>query len=170
MDLGFVSRLWITVAVSIVLIFIDQYFKGLIIFLEKGEFCIISGFFSIIYRKNFAAAFSFFSCIPIEKRLIFLLISGFLSILFFIFYLFKCQNLSLKQILCFNFIIGGAISNLYDRWSLGYVVDFLDVYYKDWHWPTFNTADTFIVVGIFGMLHESVILHGLVKKKACYWG
>jgi len=49
-------------------------------------------------------------------------------------------------------ILGGAIGNLIDRFRLGYVVDFLDVY-LDWsgqthHWPAFNIADSAICIGI----------------------
>ncbi len=45
-------------------------------------------------------------------------------------------------------LIGGAIGNLIDRARLGYVIDFVDVYYKTWHWPAFNVADSGITVGI----------------------
>lgn len=45
-------------------------------------------------------------------------------------------------------LIGGAIGNLIDRARLGYVIDFVDVYYGTWHWPAFNVADSGISVGI----------------------
>ncbi len=45
-------------------------------------------------------------------------------------------------------LIGGAIGNLIDRARLGYVIDFVDVYYENWHWPAFNVADSGITVGI----------------------
>lgn len=44
-------------------------------------------------------------------------------------------------------VLGGAIGNLIDRVFLGYVIDFIDVYYQAWHWPTFNVADSAISVG-----------------------
>ncbi len=44
-------------------------------------------------------------------------------------------------------ILGGAVGNLYDRVALGYVVDFIDVYYKNTHFPAFNIADSAISVG-----------------------
>ena len=44
-------------------------------------------------------------------------------------------------------ILGGAAGNLWDRVSLGYVIDFIDVYYRHWHWPAFNVADSAISVG-----------------------
>lgn len=55
-------------------------------------------------------------------------------------------------------ILGGALGNLIDRVRLGYVVDFIDWYYGDWHWPTFNVADIAISVGV-GLLLVDMIIH-----------
>ena len=60
-----------------------------------------------------------------------------------------------------SLIIGGAIGNVYDRFTYFAVPDFIDFHIEDFHWFTFNAADIFISVGIFGMLIKEVIL----KKK-----
>lgn len=44
--------------------------------------------------------------------------------------------------------IGGALGNVLDRLRLGSVRDFIDVYWRDWHWPAFNLADAAIVTGL----------------------
>jgi signal peptidase II len=44
-------------------------------------------------------------------------------------------------------ILGGAAGNLTDRLIHGYVIDFIDVYYRVWHWPAFNVADSAITLG-----------------------
>lgn len=49
--------------------------------------------------------------------------------------------------LSLSLVLGGAIGNLWDRLTMGYVVDFIDVYYQQWHWPAFNIADSAITVG-----------------------
>ncbi len=46
-----------------------------------------------------------------------------------------------------SLILGGAVGNFIDRLNLGYVVDFIQVYYKTWYWPAFNIADSAICVG-----------------------
>ena len=51
-----------------------------------------------------------------------------------------------------SLILGGAIGNVIDRLYLGYVVDFIDVYYNDMHWPAFNIADSAISVGAVLMI------------------
>jgi signal peptidase II len=54
-----------------------------------------------------------------------------------------------------SLILGGAIGNLVDRLAYGYVIDFLDIYYGNWHWPAFNIADSAITVGVVLMLIDS---------------
>ncbi|OZA79094.1 MAG: signal peptidase II, partial [Halothiobacillus sp. 39-53-45] len=49
-------------------------------------------------------------------------------------------------------IIGGALGNLIDRLTLGYVVDFLDFHAAGYHWPAFNIADSAITLGVVFML------------------
>ena len=46
-------------------------------------------------------------------------------------------------------VLGGAIGNLIDRLAYGHVIDYIDVYYKAWHWPIFNFADITISIGAF---------------------
>ena len=57
-----------------------------------------------------------------------------------------------------SLILGGALGNLLDRIRLGYVVDFIDCFVYDWHWPTFNLADTWICLGAF------IIMLSVFKK------
>ena len=52
-----------------------------------------------------------------------------------------------KQAFAMALILGGAVGNLIDRVRIGYVVDFIDVFYKSYHWPVFNLADSAICVG-----------------------
>jgi signal peptidase II len=53
-------------------------------------------------------------------------------------------------------ILGGAIGNILDRVRLGYVIDFVDVFYRDSHWPAFNVADASISIGVGLLLLESL--------------
>ncbi len=58
------------------------------------------------------------------------------------------------------FILGGALGNIVDRVRLGYVVDFIDVFYGNTHWPAFNVADSCICIGV-GLL----LIDGFKQKK-----
>ena len=58
-----------------------------------------------------------------------------------------------------SLILGGAFGNLWDRVAAGRVVDFLDVYYRTYHWPVFNLADSAIVVGASLLVLEIIFGH-----------
>jgi signal peptidase II len=49
-------------------------------------------------------------------------------------------------------IVGGALGNIVDRLRQGKVTDFLDLYWRDWHWPAFNVADVAITFGALCVL------------------
>ena len=55
------------------------------------------------------------------------------------------------------FVWGGALGNLVDRLRNGAVTDFLDVYWKSWHWPAFNVADSAITVGVSLLLLQNFL-------------
>ena len=56
------------------------------------------------------------------------------------------------EALAYAMVLGGAIGNVIDRVFRGYVVDYLDFHWQSWHWPAFNLADIFIVLGVIMIL------------------
>jgi signal peptidase II len=70
-------------------------------------------------------------------------------------WLLRLQKHETLMAAALSLILGGAIGNLIDRVAYGYVIDFLDVHYQDWHWPAFNIADSAICIGVGLMLLES---------------
>lgn len=60
-----------------------------------------------------------------------------------------------RQNLAFALILAGAVGNVIDRLVYGYVIDFIDVYIDNWHWPAFNVADMAITIGAVLMLLEA---------------
>lgn len=63
-------------------------------------------------------------------------------------------------------VLGGAVGNLIDRVTSGYVVDFVDVYWGDWHFWAFNVADAAITVGACCLILDMVVLHRHVSETA----
>ena len=55
-----------------------------------------------------------------------------------------------------SLIIGGAIGNVIDRLTIGAVVDFIDLYWRSWHWPAFNVADSAICLGAFLLIVDEL--------------
>jgi signal peptidase II len=56
-------------------------------------------------------------------------------------------------------IMAGALGNLVDRIRWGYVIDFLDLYWRSYHWPAFNVADSAITVGVLLLFLDNLLLH-----------
>ncbi|MEI6805159.1 MAG: signal peptidase II [Myxococcaceae bacterium] len=124
-------------------------------FFPQRDITVIPKFFNLIYKENPAAAFSITSSIPDWFRKPFLLTVSIVATLFFLVWYFRMKNADWLISVSFSLIMGGAIGNLIDRMRMGYVIDFLDVYYLNAHWPTFNIADSCIVVGAIGIFIQS---------------
>jgi signal peptidase II len=109
---------------------------------------IVDGFFSLTYVRNTGAAFGIFAGSHEVFRLPFLIGVSILAIGFILVMLKRLRDDATGLVTALTFILGGAIGNLIDRVLHGEVIDFLDVYYSNYHWPAFNLADSFITVGV----------------------
>lgn len=109
---------------------------------------IVDGFFSLTYVRNTGAAFGIFAGSHEVFRLPFLIGVSILAIGFIFVMLKRLRDDATGLVTALTFILAGAIGNLIDRVLHGEVIDFLDVYYSNYHWPAFNLADSFITVGV----------------------
>jgi signal peptidase II len=114
---------------------------------------------------NYGAAFSFLSDAGGWQRWLFSILAAAVS-LFLMVWLIRLPRAEWLTGLSLSLIIGGAIGNLIDRIQLGYVVDFVDVYYRDWHYPAFNVADSGITVGVVLLLLDGIVLSYFREKRA----
>jgi signal peptidase II len=109
---------------------------------------IIDGFFNLTYVRNTGAAFGIFAGSAEIFRRPFLIAVSLLAIGFIFAMLKRLAEKARWLITALAFILGGAIGNLIDRVIYGEVIDFLDCFWGDYHWPAFNLADSFITVGV----------------------
>jgi signal peptidase II len=123
----------------------------------------VSPFFNLTYVHNPGAAFSFLSEAGGWQRWFFSGLALTISIGITI-WLAKLQKHETLLAAALSLILGGAIGNLVDRVAYGYVIDFIDVYYGNSHFPAFNIADAAINLGVFLMLAESFGWFGTAKK------
>lgn len=107
---------------------------------------VIDGFFNIVYVLNPGAAFSFLHDMNESYRQIFFVTITIIAI-FVVLYIFAREK-SKMSTAGFALILSGAIGNLLDRIFIGKVVDFLDFYYKSYHFPAFNVADSCVTIGV----------------------
>ena len=113
---------------------------------------------------NYGAAFSFLSDAGGWQRWLFTGLALVVTVVLIV-WLFRLPAKEKLTAAALGLIIGGAVGNLIDRIMNGYVVDFIDVYYLDWHWPAFNVADSAITGGVILMLLDALVL-SVFKKKA----
>lgn len=121
------------------------------------EYSLIDGFLQFIVRENIGAAFS----IMAGRTWVFIAISVVaLVVVNGMFWLGKfCPRLMVAAMACLN---AGILGNLYDRlFNEGRVRDFIDVYVGDYHWPTFNVADSLLCIGV-GLL---IVLSFIAPKQ-----
>ena len=102
--------------------------------------------FNLILIYNEGAAFSFLSDAGGWQRWFLIGVSCIVCI-FIVVWMYQSISKSKCLLAGLSLILGGALGNLWDRLSLGYVVDFIEVYYKDMYWPAFNIADSAITIG-----------------------
>jgi signal peptidase II len=141
--------LWLTVAV----IALDQASKHWIVAsFREGEVLPLTPFASLVLAFNRGAAFSFLAGSGGWQRWLFAVIAVVASVAMLWFLrrggrpLF-CAGLAL--------IIGGALGNLYDRITLGHVVDFVLLHWRGWYYPAFNVADSAITAGAVALIVDS---------------
>ncbi|MEP6484896.1 MAG: signal peptidase II [Rudaea sp.] len=149
------ALIWLLV--SLVVIVIDQITKAIVIahLQPYVPHEVIPGFFNWTLAFNTGAAFSFLADQPGWQRWLFAFLATGVSIVLTL-WLKSTRRGDWKTALPISLVIGGAIGNLIDRIHAGTVTDFIQVYYRDWFFPSFNVADSSISVGaallvIFGL-------------------
>ena len=108
---------------------------------------VIPGFFRITHTENTGAAFSLFADSPSHWKTVMLISFSLIAMIVVSILLWNQSHPFTMTGIALSLILGGAFGNLWDRVAAGRVVDFLDVYYRTYHWPVFNLADSAIVVG-----------------------
>ncbi|MDO9541182.1 MAG: signal peptidase II [Kiritimatiellia bacterium] len=144
----------LTLALSSGIVISDQITKYAIRFsFSLGESkTIIASLFNLTYVRNTGAVWGWFQ----HQNEWLALVSLVVLFLIVIFYYYIVDG----QAICstaLGLIAGGIIGNLIDRVRLGWVTDFLDFYWNDNHWPSFNIADSAICAGVCFYLLASLL-------------
>ena len=148
--------LYTVISIIIVVVILDaltKYFAATSLNLYESHNFIPFINFTMVH--NFGVVFGMFNQAQVYQKWILIFLNS--AIIFGLcIWLYKMRK-SMSNLLAISFIVGGAVGNLVNRIVCGYVIDFIDISYKNYHWYVFNVADAFISIGVVIYLLSSFI-------------
>ena len=144
---------WVFIAISVFVL--DRVTKMLVLHYLPFRLPVnILPIFNLFFTFNTGSAFGFLNNASGWQGWLFSGIAITVSI-FLVAWQFKISYRYIWLKVALAFILGGTMGNLYDRIAYGYVIDFLDFYFKQWHYATFNLADSAICAGAIMLVISS---------------
>ena len=147
--------LWAWLGLALAVVVLDQISKTLVIAnFQLGDSREITSWFNLVRVHNSGAAFSFLAGASGWQRWFFVglgaVASGFI--------VWMLKKHPTQTLFCFavTMIMGGAIGNVVDRLLHGHVVDFIQVHYAGWYFPSFNLADSAITLGAICLILDEI--------------
>ncbi len=137
---------------------LDQATKALLVrWLEPYDsWPLVDGLLSISHVRNRGAAFGLLSELDLPYQPLVLALLSVAALAAIALYFVRLPATARLPRLALTLVLGGAIGNLLDRLRLGYVVDFIHVYWRRYQWPDFNVADSAITVGVLLLVFDIV--------------
>ncbi len=119
-----------------------------------GETHAVTPFFNMVLMYNTGAAFSILANAGGWQRWFFTLVTVVISTVIVV--MLRRQRGERSVSFALALVLGGALGNLYDRLTLGHVVDFIQLHAAGYYWPAFNVADSAISVGVALLIWDSL--------------
>ena len=153
------NKLRTPIIVAAIVVILDQVTKWLVVkYVPLYEKIAILPFFDVTHLRNPGAAFGIFGNLPENLRLIIFAVV-LITAVFVIFYFIKKTGPSDSLLrISLGLILGGAIGNSIDRFTLRYVTDFIGFHWfgnPNLYWPPFNIADSAITIGVILILFDT---------------
>lgn len=148
----------IGLAIALTIFAVDQYIKDLIVGpldLRNQPDGVIGllPFFDLRWTQNFGISLGLFEATSPEMRWVLVLVTALIALVVFVWML---REKAFGDILGLSFILGGALGNIVDRYTLGYVIDYADLHFGDFRpFLIFNVADAAITIGVVIILARS---------------
>lgn len=138
------AKVWCSVIAAAIFL-LDQATKYWVtLALHNKDAQLIKGLVNLTYTRNPGIAFGMLS----DGRLRWALVAASIAAIALIaFYMIRSDSMSRLLAVALSMLTGGIGGNLVDRIRTGFVIDFIEVYYRDYRWPVFNIADASITIG-----------------------
>lgn len=141
------------------LYFADQWLKTYVTWeldlRQTGPIELIADFFYLNWVPNYGVSLGMFAASSVEMRWALVAMTALIALVVLVWLL---RERHAGEILPLAMILGGAMGNIHDRWTLGYVVDFLDFRFWGWTPFVFNLADAGITVGVAIILARALFM------------
>lgn len=136
---------------AVAVIVLDQLSKWAVLRNLRVHECVpvLTGFFDLVHVRNRGMAFGLMNRPGIDFTFYFLVAASLGAVVLLLVWFLKLKDGDSRLTLGLSLILGGAVGNLIDRLRFREVIDFLDFYLGQYHWPVFNLADSAITVGTF---------------------
>ena len=148
--------LWVWLGLAVLVVLLDQLSKTLIVgMFQLYDSRAVTSWFNLVRVHNSGAAFSFLAGASGWQRWFFVgmgtLASGFI--------VWMLKKHPTQKLFCFaiGMILGGAVGNVVDRLLHGHVVDFIQLHYGGWYFPSFNLADSAITLGAICLILDELL-------------
>ena len=136
---------------ALAVIVLDQLSKWAVLRSLRVHECVpvLTGFFDLVHVRNRGMAFGLMNRPGIDFTFYFLVAASLGAVVLLLLWFLKLKDGDSRLTLGLSLILGGAVGNLIDRLRFREVIDFLDFYLGQYHWPVFNLADSAITVDTF---------------------
>ena len=160
------TRFFAWMGVAALVIVADQVTKWAIIeWVSLYEKVPLNSFINLTHQRNTGAAFSFLADAGGWQRWFFVVLATVVSVVIAV-WMWRIRHERLAVLSAgLALVLGGAIGNLIDRAQYGYVTDFIQVWFGDWAYPSFNVADVGITVGAAFLIIDALFFSGREEKK-----
>ena len=161
------ARFFAWMSVALLVVVADQVTKWAIIeWVSLYERIPINSFINLTHQRNTGAAFSFLADAGGWQRWFFVVlatsVSGVIAV-----WLWRIRHAGQTVLTAgLALVLGGAVGNLIDRASLGYVTDFIQVWFGNWPFPSFNIADAGISVGAAFLIIDALFFSGRAAEES----
>lgn len=161
------DRIWKMSLLITAIILADQLTKGAVQqnFFLGESIPVIEGLFNLTYVRNTGAAFGMGRGAPELIRVIFFLIIPVMACLWMVYLIWIERHRNALLCTAYSLILAGAVGNLIDRFTLKYVVDYLDFHFRGSHFPSFNIADSAISIAAGLLIIDYFIQRKKIKQQ-----
>ena len=165
-SLRFVASRRLLIALGVITVVLDQGTKAAVRALLPlyDSVSVIPGFLDFTYVQNTGAAFGLLNSADLPFKPAIMTVVALTALVAISVYAMKTSSQDPLGQIGLALVMGGAVGNLIDRVTTGYVVDFVDAYWGNWHFWAFNVADAAITVGACLLILDMMLVNRHVSE------